>query len=56
MTFFDEPRPSVSKEEKEGGWLVVSLNLEGKARQERFFNSKAEADAYWLQQTGKIPK
>jgi hypothetical protein len=54
MGFPDKPTPSVEKQEKEGGWLVISRNIDGKPYRERFFNSQAEADGYWLSETGKI--
>lgn len=53
MGFPDKPRPSVSVEERDGGWVVVTLNADGKARQERPFHSQAEAKAFWLSEVGR---
>lgn len=48
MGFPDKPKPSVSIEARDGGWVVVTLNADGVPRHERFFNSQAEAKAFWL--------
>ncbi|MEY9828471.1 hypothetical protein ABIA25_000286 [Sinorhizobium fredii] len=53
MGFPDKPRPSVSVEERDGGWVVVARNADGKDHQERFFHSQAEAKAFWLSEYGR---
>jgi hypothetical protein len=50
LAFEDKPMASASLEKDGDGWLVVTFNIGGKARRERFFYSKAEADAYLLTQ------
>lgn len=54
MNFEDKPRPSVSYEKSLDGWVVVTLNADGQARQERPFNSQAEAKAFWLAELGRL--
>jgi hypothetical protein len=53
MDLGKEPKVSVSIEQMTGGWRVVTLNADGKARQERDFYSKAEANAFWLSEVGR---
>ncbi len=47
---FDKPTVSVAKEQRGDAWVVVTRNADGVDRKERAFNSKAEADAYWLEE------
>ncbi len=50
MGFPDKPMASASKEKIRESWLVTTLNVGGHSKQERYFHSEAEADAYLLQQ------
>lgn len=54
MGFDDKPAPSVGMDKQEDGWLVTVHNLDNKARQEKFFYSRAEADAYMQSQYQRI--
>lgn len=45
-----KPMASTGKEKSGDGWLVVTHNVGGVERAERFFYSEAEADAYLLKQ------
>lgn len=45
-----KPMASAGKEKTGDGWTVVTQNVGGVERAERFFKSEAEADAYLLKQ------
>ena len=50
MEFSERPLASVSKDKSGEGWVVVTSNLAGIPRQERYFASEAEADSFKLSQ------
>ena len=54
MNFENKPRATASYEKDGDGWVVVTLNADGKARQERPFSSQAEAKTFWLAELGRI--
>lgn len=54
MNFTDKPMPSVETKEVSGGWIVCTYNVAGVSYQEKFFASKAEAQAYHLKQYAVI--
>lgn len=54
MDFSDKPIASTSIEQSGDGWLVITRNVAGKARDERFFRSRAEAEAYHLAQNARV--
>lgn len=54
MGFEDKPTASVSVDKSGDGWLVKTYNLGGEDLQEKFFHSKAEADAFAQGQYEKI--
>jgi hypothetical protein len=45
-----KPMASAGKEKSGDGWTIVTQNVGGVERAERFFKSEAEADAYLLKQ------
>lgn len=51
-----KPMASTGKEKSGDGWLVVTQNVAGVERAERFFRSEAEADAYLLKQYELVRK
>lgn len=56
MGFPDKPMASAGVSKSGDGWVVTTLNVGGVAKQERFFNSRAEADAYLLKQYELVRK
>ncbi|CAN7651314.1 hypothetical protein [Rhizobium sp. LjRoot254] len=53
MNFEQRPTPSTAIVERDGGWVVVTQNMDGKDRQERFFHGRAEANAFWLKELAR---
>ncbi|SCW39179.1 hypothetical protein SAMN02927900_01304 [Rhizobium mongolense subsp. loessense] len=51
MGFHEKPLASATIEQKPDGWEVVTRNVAGVDKEERFFYSKAEAQAYYQQQS-----
>lgn len=44
---------AVQIEQRGEYWYVVVLNADGQERQERPFSSRAEANAFWLQEIAR---
>lgn len=52
----EKPMASADVDKSGEGWVVTTHNVGGVEKQERFFYSKAEADAYLLKQYELVRK